>query len=339
MELAGIPLVVWGGFMAFVFAMLALDLGVFHRESHEIRMREALTWTGIWIGIALLFNLGIFLFWDRIGASSGYTAKEAGLAFLAGYLVEKALSVDNIFVFLIVFTYFQVPAKYQHRVLFWGIIGALLFRAIFIAAGSALLERFFWMMIVFGVFLIATGIKMAVLHDKKIEPEKNPLIRLVRRLIPVTPGYVGQKFFTRIDGKLWATPLLVCLIFIELTDVIFAVDSIPAIFAITSNPFIVFTSNVFAILGLRALFFALAGLLQLFHYLSYGLAAILVFVGGKMLYNYYEKAVVPELSKFPVALSLGIIVAILAVSILASIKWGPKPAPGNLVRSLPSEQG
>jgi tellurite resistance protein TerC len=239
--------------------------------------------------------------------------------------VEKALSVDNIFVFLIVFAYFQVPPKYQHRVLFWGILGALFFRALFIAAGAALLERFFWMMIVFGLFLIATGIKMVVIKDKKIEPEKNPMIRLFRRLIPVTPDFVGQKFFTRIDGKLWATPLLVCLIFIELTDIIFAVDSIPAIFAITSEPFIVFTSNVFAILGLRAMFFALAGLMQLFHYLSYGLAAILVFVGGKMLYNYVEKAVVPELSKFPVGLSLGIIATILTISIVASLKWAPKP--------------
>lgn len=319
-ELANIPIWIWGGFMAFVLTMLALDLGVFHRQAHKIEMKEALIWSGIWIGLALLFNLILFLFWDQIQPGSRYTNNEAGFSFLAGYLIEKALSVDNIFVFLLIFGYFAVPEKYQHRVLFWGIIGALIFRAIFIAAGSALLEKFFWMMIVFGLFLIATGIKMAIVKDKKIDPEKNPLVRAFRRLMPVTPDYNGQKFFTRIDGKLWATPLFVVLLMVEFTDVIFAVDSIPAIFAITSDPFLVFTSNVFAILGLRALFFALAGLMQMFHYLSYGLAAILVFVGGKMLYNYAEKAMRPEWPKFPVALSLGIIVAILTIAIIASMK-------------------
>lgn len=319
-ELANIPLWIWGAFMAFVLLMLALDLGVFHRQAHKIEMKEALVWSGVWIGLALLFNLGLFLFWDQIQPGSQYTNKEAGFAFLAGYLIEKALSVDNIFVFLLIFGYFAVPEKYQHRVLFWGIIGALIFRAIFIAAGATILEKFFWMMIVFGLFLIFTGIKMAIVKDKKIDPEKNPLVRAFRRLMPVTPEYHGQKFFARIDGKLWATPLFVVLLMVEFTDVIFAVDSIPAIFAITSDPFLVFTSNVFAILGLRALFFALAGLMQMFHFLSYGLAAILVFVGGKMLYNYAEKALVPEWPKFPVALSLGIIVAILATSIFASLK-------------------
>lgn len=320
MELANIPLWIWGAFVAFVLLMLALDLGVFHRQAHKIEMKEALVWSGVWIGLALLFNLGLFLLWDQIQPGSQYTNKEAGFAFLAGYLIEKALSVDNIFVFLLIFSYFAVPEKYQHRVLFWGIIGALIFRAMFIAAGATILEKFFWMMIVFGLFLIFTGIKMAIVKDKKIDPEKNPLVRAFRRLMPVTPEYHGQKFFARIDGKLWATPLFVVLLMVEFTDVIFAVDSIPAIFAITSDPFLVFTSNVFAILGLRALFFALAGLMQMFHYLSYGLAAILVFVGGKMLYNYAEKALVPEWPKFPVALSLGIIVAILATSIFASLK-------------------
>ncbi|MFN8140176.1 MAG: TerC family protein [Fimbriimonadales bacterium] len=327
-ELANIPIWIWGAFMGFVLLMLALDLGVFHRTAHKIEMKEALIWSGIWIGIALLFNLGLFFLWDQIQPGSRYSNEEAGFAFLAGYLIEKALSVDNIFVFLLIFGYFAVPEKYQHRVLFWGIIGALIFRALFIAAGATILEKFFWMMIVFGLFLIFTGIKMAIVKDKNIDPEKNPLVRAFRRLMPVTPEYHGQKFFTRIKGKLWATPLFVVLLMVEFTDVIFAVDSIPAIFAITSDPFLVFTSNVFAILGLRALFFALAGLMQMFHYLSYGLAAILVFVGGKMLYNYVEKAMVPEWPKFPVALSLGIIVAILATAILASLKR-PKTLEGS----------
>ncbi len=323
-ELAGIPLWIWGSFAGLVITLLALDLGVFHRHAHEVKMKEALTWSGIWIAIALLFNGLIFGFWDRIQPNSAYTNNEAGFAFLAGYLIEKALSVDNIFVFLIIFSYFQVPAKYQHRVLFWGIVGAVVFRALFISAGAALLEQFFWMMVVFGLFLIFTGVKMVVMKDKKLDPGKNPVVALVNRFFPVTPEYHGQKFFVRIDKKLWVTPLFVTLIMVEFTDVLFAVDSIPAIFAITKDPFIVFTSNIFAILGLRALFFALQGLMGMFHYLSYALAGILVFVGGKMLYNYVEKVVMPDLPKFPVALSLGIIVATLAVAIFASVKWPPK---------------
>ena len=323
MELANIPLWIWGAFMGFVLSMLALDLGVFHRHAHKIEMKEALVWSGVWIGLALLFNLGLFFYWDKIQPGSPYSNQEAGFAFLAGYLIEKALSVDNIFVFLLIFGYFAVPEKYQHRVLFWGIIGALISRASFIAGGAALLERFFWLMIVFGLFLIASGIKMAVIKDKKMDPEKNPLVKLFRRLMPVTQDYHGQKFFTRINGKLWATPLFVVLLMIEFTDVIFAVDSIPAIFATTSDPFLVFTSNVFAILGLRALFFALAGLMQMFHYLSYGLAAILVFVGGKMLYGYAEKVLVPDWPKFPVAASLGIIIAILGTAVIASLRKPP----------------
>ncbi len=329
-ELSNIPIWIWGAFMAFVLLMLALDLGVFHRHAHKIEMKEALVWSGVWIGLALIFNLGLFFFWDRIQPGSPYTNDEAGFAFLAGYLIEKALSVDNIFVFILIFGYFAVPEKYQHRVLFWGIIGALIFRAIFIAAGAALLERFFWMMILFGVFLIATGIKMVLVKDKKMDPERNPLVRLFRRLMPVTSEYHGQKFFTRISGKQWATPLFVVLLMVEFTDVIFAVDSIPAIFAITSDPFLVFTSNVFAILGLRALFFALAGLMQMFHYLSYGLAAILVFVGSKMLYGYTEKVLMPEWPKFPVALSLGVIVAILGAAIIASLR---KPRAAEVAKS------
>jgi tellurite resistance protein TerC len=321
--IANTPIGVWAGFLTFVLLMLALDLGVFHRQSHRVEMKEALTWSGVWIGLALLFNVGIFLYWDQIQPASRYSNSEAGFAFLAGYLIEKALSVDNIFVFLLVFGYFAVPEKYQHRVLFWGILGALVFRALFIAAGSALLENFFWMMLVFGGFLIATGIKMLVVKDKKMDPEKNPLVRLLRRFVPVTETYEGQKFWVKRQGKLWATPLLVVLLVVEFTDIIFAVDSIPAIFAITSDPFLVFTSNVFAILGLRALFFALAGLMQMFHYLSVGLAAILVFVGAKMIYGYVEKAVVVDWPKFPVVASLGIIIAILTVAIIASIRRRP----------------
>jgi len=319
MALAGVPLWIWGAFLAFVAGMLALDLGVFHRKAHKVEIKEALVWSAVWIGLALLFNLGVFLFWDTVQPGSTTTNKEAGFAFLTGYLIEKALSIDNIFVFILIFSYFNVPEKYQHKVLFWGIVGALLFRALFVAAGAVLLERFSWTMVVFGLFLVFTGIKMAMAKDKKADPGKNPVVRLVRRFMPVTDDYVGSKFLTRIGGKWVATPLLLVLLVVEFTDVVFAIDSVPAIFAITSEPFLVFTSNIFAILGLRSLFFALAGLVQKFHYLSYGLAAVLAFVGGKMIYGYAEKALVPDWPKFPVAWSLGIIVAILGVAVWASI--------------------
>lgn len=315
-----VPIGIWASFVVFVFLMLALDLGVFHRKAHKVEMKEALVWSGVWIGLALVFNAGLYFFWDKIQPGSRMSNEEAGLGFLAGYLVEKALSIDNIFVFLLIFSYFKVPEQFQHRVLFWGIFGALVFRAIFIALGAALLENFFWVTVLFGVFLVATGIKMAMAKEKKLEPDKNPLVRLLRRLMPVTTEYAGANFFTRIDRRLWATPLLVVLLLVEFSDIVFAVDSIPAIFAITTDPFLVFTSNVFAILGLRALFFALSGLMQMFHYLSYGLAAVLIFVGFKMLYAYAEKALIPEWPKFPVPLSLGVIVGILAIAILASIR-------------------
>ncbi len=323
MELAGISLWVWGGFLAFVLLMLALDLGVFHRHAHRVRIREALVWSGVWIGLALLFNAGIFLFWGDIQPGSTYTNSEAGYAFLAGYLVEKALSVDNLFVFLIIFSYFRVPDELQHRVLFWGIIGALIFRALFIGTGALLLERFHWMMIVFGVFLVFTGIKLAVTHDHDFDPGQTPLMRMFRRMMPVTPEFHGQKFFTHINGRLWATPLFLTLLVVEFTDVIFALDSIPAIFAITPDPFIVFTSNVFAILGLRALYFALSGLMQMFQYLSYGLAAVLVFVGVKMLYGYAEESFFPSWPHMPVGLSLGVIFGILALAVIISIRYAP----------------
>jgi tellurite resistance protein TerC len=319
-ELAGIPIWIWGAFLGFVLLMLALDLGVFHRQAHDVSMREALTWSGVWIALAMVFNAGVFLYWDQIYPDSSYTNSQAGLAFLTGYLIEKALSVDNIFVFLMVFAYFNIPNKYQHRVLFWGIIGALVFRGIFIAAGSALIKEFAWIVLIFGAFLIITGIKMVKFKDKKIDPDKNPVIKLFRRFVPVTPDFHGQSFLTRIDGRLWATPLFVCLLFVEFTDIIFAIDSIPAIFAITKDPFIVFTSNVFAILGLRALYFALSGLMGMFHYLGYALAAILIFVGGKMVGTYAMHTLGGQPDwKFPTVLSLGIIAGMLAVSIIASI--------------------
>lgn len=317
--LAGVPVWVWGAFVAFVAAMLALDLGVFHRKAHKVEVKEALVWSGVWIALALVFNWAVFQFWDVIQPGSATTSSEAGFAFLTGYLVEKALSIDNIFVFILVFGYFNVPEEYQHKVLFWGVIGALLFRAAFVAVGSVLLERFSWTMVVFGLFLVVTGVKMALAKDKKTDPGKNPVVHLVRRLMPVTDGYHGPRFTTRVDGKWAATPLLLVLLVVEFTDVVFAIDSVPAIFAITPEPFLVFTSNIFAVLGLRSLFFALAGLVQRFHYLGYGLAAVLAFVGGKMVYGYVEKALVPDWPKFPVVWSLGIIVAILAVAVWASL--------------------
>lgn len=323
MELANIPLWIWGTFLGFVLVVLALDLGVFHRKAHVVQMKEALVWSAIWMGLALAFGALIFTQWQQIRPGSTYSNSDAGFAFIAGYLVEWALSVDNLFVFLLVFAYFQVPAQYQHRVLFWGIVGALVFRMIFIALGAVVLERFHWSMILFGVFLVFTGIKMVRTHGKKMDPGRNPVLKLFRKIVPVTPEYHGQKFFTRIGGRLWATPLFVALLVVEFTDIVFAIDSVPAIFAITSEPFIVFTSNVFAILGLRSLYFALAGLMQMFHYLHYGLAAVLMFVGGKMLYGYFEKDVWADLPKFPVWLSLVVILVTLGLAVLVSILRPP----------------
>ena len=291
----------WILFNVFVLIMLALDLGVFHRHAHEVKMKEALTTSAVWIALALLFNVGIY-FW---------MGEKKALEFLTGYIIEKSLSVDNIFVFIMVFTYFHVPALHQHKILFWGIIGALIMRAIFIFAGVALITKFHWMIYVFGLFLIVTGIKMAFQKDKKIEPEKNPVIRLFRKVFPVADSYDGSRFFTRVNGKRLATPMMIVLVVIETTDLIFAVDSIPAILAVTDDPFIVYTSNVFAILGLRALYFALAGIMQLFHYLAYGLSAVLVFVGAKMM--------LVDVYKIPIQFSLLVIVLILTIAVVASI--------------------
>ncbi len=291
----------WVIFNIFVLAMLALDLGVFHRKAHEVKVKEALVWSFVWIALALLFNVGVY-FWQ---------GTQTALEFLTGYLIEKSLSVDNIFVFLLIFSYFRVPFLYQHKVLFWGILGALVMRAIFIATGVTLIQKFHWIIYVFGGFLILTGIKMALQKDMEIHPERNPVLRLFQRFIPVTKDYEDDKFFFKRSGRYFATPLFITLLIVETTDLIFAVDSIPAILAITIDPFIVYTSNVFAILGLRALYFALAGIMQLFHYLHYGLSAILVFVGIKML--------LADLYKIPVGISLGVVAGSLLISAIASI--------------------
>ncbi|MGE5681749.1 MAG: TerC family protein [Bacillota bacterium] len=291
----------WILFILFVLVMLALDLGIFNRKSHVISIREALIWSGVWIALALAFNTGIYYWFG----------KQKALEFLAGYLIEKSLSVDNIFVFVIIFSYFRVNPLYQHKVLFWGVLSALVMRAAFIFAGVALIEQFHWIIYVFGAFLIFTGIKMIRQKDKNVHPEKNPVLKLARKFIKITPEYDGEKFFTRIGNISYATPLFVVLLFIETTDLIFAVDSIPAILAISSDPFIVFTSNVFAILGLRSLYFALSGIIEKFSYLSYGLAVILMFVGVKML--------ITDIYKIPISLSLGIVMAILVLSVILSI--------------------
>jgi len=291
----------WILFNLFVIAMLALDLGIFHRKAHVVRLKEALGWSVVWICLALIFNVIIY-FWH---------GQEIALQFLAGYIIEKSLSVDNLFVFLLIFSYFSVPSVYQHKILFWGILGALIMRAIFIAAGITLIEKFHWMIYLFGGFLIITGIKMALQKDEEIHPEANPVLRLFRRFVPVTHEYHDDRFFILKEGKRWATPLFVVLLLIETTDVIFAVDSIPAVLAVTRDPFIVYTSNVFAILGLRALYFALAGIMQLFHYLHYGLSVILVFVGTKML--------ISDVYKVPIGIALSVIAGILIISVIASI--------------------
>ena len=314
----------YAGFTVFVLMMLALDLGVFHRDAHEVTFKESLTWSIVWISLALIFN---FLFYKYAGwkfandarllAIPGFdgdaAAKQVGLEFLTGFIVEKTLAVDNIFVFVVVFGFFAIPLKYQHRVLFFGIIGALIFRIIFIAMGSILLQ-YQWIVIFFGAFLILTGLKIIFAPEKPIDPEKNPVIKLFRKFFPVTPVIEGQKFFVRKEGIIYATPLMVTLLFIEVSDIIFAVDSVPAIFAITKEPLIVFTSNVFAILGLRALYFMLAGVIHKFRFLKYGLGIVLVFVGLKMAWLNDAFG-----GKFPISWSLIIIVSIIGTSILISL--------------------
>ncbi len=292
----------WIGFNIFVLAMLALDLGVFHRKAHIVTVKESIAWTVVWVALAMLFNLGI----------AHYLGDAKGLEFFTGYVIEKSLSVDNVFVFALLFSYFAVPPIHQHRVLFWGIIGALVMRAIMILLGAALIERFAWIIYVFGAFLILTGIKMIVKRQEEIHPERNPLVRWFKKLMPVTNDYRGNKFFVRENGVRMATPLFVVLLLVEFSDLIFAVDSIPAIFAITKDPFIVYTSNVFAILGLRSLYFALAGVMDKFHFLKIGLGLVLTFVGVKMLLGHTTWAINTHVS-------LAVIVVILASSIIASL--------------------
>lgn len=303
-----VDLWVWGAFVGFLLCLLALDLFLFHREAHAVSIREATVWSIIWIALGLAFGAVLWV-WQGGQAAGEY---------LAGYLIEKSLSVDNIFVFAVLFSYFAVPAAYQHRVLFWGVLGAIVFRAIFIAAGLTLLSLFHWVIYVFGGFLVLTGIKMALHRDEEVHPEQNPALRALRRVLPITAQYHGQRFITRVEGRLFATPLLAVLVVVETTDIVFAIDSIPAILAITRDPFLVFTSNAFAILGLRALYFVLAGMMQRFVYLKLGLGVLLVFVGVKMLLS--------DVYKLPIWLSLAIIATIVGVSIVASLLAGRRPA-------------
>ncbi|MEN9934015.1 MAG: hypothetical protein RLZZ387_594 [Chloroflexota bacterium] len=326
----------WVGFNLFVLAMLALDLGVFHRDSHVVSVKEAAVWSVVWISLALAFNGLIFMFWDRLVPGSEYTSSEAGLAFLTGYLIEKSLSVDNIFVFVLIFTYFAVPAKYQHRVLFWGIIGALLMRGTMIGVGAALIKQFHWIIWIFGAFLIYTGIKMAFHKNEELHPEDNPLIKLFRRMMPVTEKYEGDKFFVRRAGVLMATPLFLVLLMVETTDLIFAVDSIPAIFAVTQDPFLVYTSNVFAILGLRSLYFVLAGVVHKFYYLKLGLSVVLTFVGFKMLLPDFSRMLLGVSYKIPTEISLGVVAGILTVAVVASMIRARSAAAPELLDPAPT---
>jgi tellurite resistance protein TerC len=309
----------WVGFNALVLVILALDLGVFHRKAHEVKLKEAAAWSAVWVTVALLFNL--LIYW--------WAGPQAGLEFLTGYLVEKSLAVDNIFVIAMIFSYFAVPSIYQHRVLFWGILGALVMRGAFIGAGAYALERWHWVIYVFGGILLLTGIKMALRKDDEaFDPERNPVVKFARRFIPLTNRYDGQKFWTVENGKRVATPLFLVLLLVEVTDLVFAVDSIPAIFAITKDPFLVYTSNVFAILGLRSMYFLLAGIVHKFVYLKYGLSLVLVFVGAKML--------LLDIYKVPTAVSLGVITALIGGSIVASL-WADRR--GTKVAAAPGPDG
>ncbi|HYU41549.1 MAG TPA: TerC family protein [Vicinamibacteria bacterium] len=338
----------YAAFLALVLVLLSLDLGVFHRRAHTVSFKEAAMWSVVWVGLALAFLGGFYLFMrarlphdPRLTAIAGFdpraAAHRAALEFLAGYVVEYSLSVDNIFVFVVVLTYFGVPTRLQHRVLFFGILGALIFRAIFIGLG-ALLLRFEWVLIAFGVFLVYTGFKMMFAEDKEVDPESNAIIRQFRRLVPVTTERHGHKFFLRVEGRWHATPLFVALLFLEMTDIVFAVDSVPAIFALTREPLIVFTSNIFAILGLRNLYFLLRGAIDKFHMLKYGLGIVLIFVGAKM-------TVLSRLygGHFPITLSLGIIVGVIAVSVVLSLMFPKKgdakqAAPDNDAGDTPDEK-
>jgi len=298
----------WAGFVGFVLAMLSLDLGVFQREAHEVRPAEAVTWTAVWVALALIFAGGLAHFYGH----------HVALTFLTGYVIEESLSVDNIFVIVLIFEYFRVPRTYQHRVLFYGIMGALLMRGVFIGLGTLLLARFHWILYVFGAMLIVTGVRMAIKKDEEFEGDKNPVVRVVRRFVPLSAEYHGKRFFTVKNGRRLATPLLLVLVLVEFTDLIFAIDSIPAIFGVTRDPFIVFTSNIFAVLGLRSLYFLLAAVVDRFHLLKYGLALILTFVGVKMVGERWFT--------IDIGLSLGVVVFVLATAITASLIWPNRDA-------------
>ena len=302
----------WIGFSLFILAMLALDLGVFHRKAHVVSLRESLAWTAVWVTLALLFNLGI---WHRAGP-------QKALEFLTGYLIELSLSVDNVFVFALLFSYFAVPAHCRHKVLFWGILGALVMRVVMILAGAALIERFAWSLYAFGAFLVVTGIRMALKRNEELHPERNPVVRGFKRFVPSTADYRGDRFVVREGGRRLATPLLLVLVLVEMTDLVFAVDSIPAIFAVTTDPFIVYTSNVFAILGLRSLYFALAGVMDKFHLLKVGLGIVLSFVGVKMILAHTPW-------KIDTRVALLVVVLVLAGSVVASLVF-PKRRPAGL---------
>lgn len=301
----------YGGFFIFVLSMLAIDLGIFNRKEHDVSFKEATIWSAVWVLLALIFAGGTY--WYTLGKFGSEIAERTVLEFLTGYVLEYSLSVDNIFIFVLVFSYFGIPGKYKHRVLFYGILGALIFRAIFISLGSALMQ-FHWVIYLFGAFLIITGIKMFFTSHEEIEPEKNLLIRIFRRFMPVSDKIEGKRFFVKLSGKWHATPLFIALLFLEATDIIFAIDSVPAIFAVTSEPFIVFTSNIFAILGLRSLYFMLAGVIDRFYLLKYGLSIVLVFVGLKMVWlnDAYN-------GKFPISYSLALILSVIASSIVLSL--------------------
>ncbi len=301
----------WVGFIAFVFAMLALDLGVFHREAHEVRPREAAAWTALWVSLALLFALALKIF-EPPGTA---------LTFLTGYVLEESLSVDNIFVIALIFAYFGVPKRAHHRVLYYGILGALVLRGLFIAIGALLLARFEWVLYLFGALLVFTGLRMAFHdHTADFDGERNLAVRLTRRFVPMTSQYDDARFFTRAGARRVATPLMLVLVLVEFTDLAFAIDSIPAIFGVTRDPFIVFTSNVFAVLGLRSLFFLLVSVIDRFHLLKYGLAAILTFIGVKMLAAHWIE--------LPISVSLAVILVVLAASVAGSLLWPKRPLPG-----------
>ena len=299
--------ILWGGFNLFVLAMLVIDLGVFHRKLHEISLQEALFWSVFWVVLALLFNVGIY-YWRGEGAA---------LEFLTGYLIERSLSFDNLFVFVVIFSYFGLAAKYQHKVLFWGILGALIMRGIFIVGGVALIRHVHWVIYIFGSFLVLMGLKMIFKkEEEEINLEKNVALRFLRKFVPIMSHYQGEKFLVKEGKKKFATPLLVALLVVEVSDLIFAMDSIPAILAITKNPFIVYTSNVFAILGLRALYFVIERIMQLFNWLHVGLSIILIFIGIKMLLE--------KIYEIPIGVSLLVVMGLLVLSIVASLIWPKK---------------